>query len=101
MVKEAKSKTSGARAVPVFEQIGFSPEASAELVRRSHLLDEVQEIVRHHGYTQKDLIRLTDLGQSHVSELLRGKLSRFSTEKLIAILECLGARVEIKVKRPA
>ena len=99
MAKKAKSKARGA--VPVFEQIGFSREESAELVRRSHLLDEVLEIVKRAGYTQKDLIRLTGLGQSHVSELLNGKLSRFSTEKLIAVLESLGASVHIKVKRPA
>ncbi len=99
MAKKAKSKAR--RAVPVFEQIGFSPEESAELVRRSHLLDEVLEIVKQAGYTQKDLVRLTGLGQPHVSELLNGRLSRFSTEKLIGILESLGASVQIKVKRPA
>lgn len=99
MAKKAKSKAQGA--VPVFEQIGFSSEESAELVRKSHLLDEVQEIAKRAGYTQKDLIRLTGLGQSHISELLNGRMSRFSTEKLIAVLESLGASVQIKVKRPA
>lgn len=89
------------KVVPVFEQIGFSPAESAELVRKSHLLDEIQDIVKDKRYTHKDLIQLTGLGQSHVSELLNGKISRFSTEKLIVILENLGASVEIRVKRGA
>lgn len=95
---KAKSRTRG---VTVFEQIGFSSEESAELVRKSHLLDEVQGIVQARGLTQKELTDLVGLGQSHISELLGGKLSRFSIEKLISILEKLGATVEIKVRRGA
>ena len=99
MVKTMKkSKT---RATSVFEQIGFSRQESADLMRKSHLLDEVQSIVRSKGLSQKELTQLTGLGQSHVSELLGGRLSRFSIEKLISILEKLGATVEIKVKRGA
>ena len=89
------------KVAPVFEQIGFSPEESAELVRKSHLFDEIQDITKDKRYTHRDLVQLTGLGQSHVSELLGGKLSRFSTEKLIIILEKLGASVEIRVKRGA
>jgi predicted XRE-type DNA-binding protein len=70
-------------------------------VRKSHLLDEIQGIAKTRGLSQKDLTETIGLGQSHVSELLRGKLSRFSTEKLISILEKLGATVEIKVRRGA
>lgn len=94
-------KKSKCRSAPVFTQIGFSIEESAELMRKSHLLDEIQTIVKTRGLSQKELTNTVGLGQSHVSELMSGKLSRFSTEKLISILEKLGATVEIKVRRGA
>jgi len=99
MAKTAKKSRS--QVAPVFEQIGFSSEESVELMRKSHLLDEVQSIVHSKGLTQKELAQRTGLGQPHVSELLRGRLSRFSVEKLISILEKLGATVEITVRRGA
>lgn len=82
----------------VFETIGFSKEESKELMRKSHLLDEILDIVKGEGYTQKDLAKILDQKQPHVSDLLRGKLGRFSVEKLIDFLEKLGATVELKVK---
>ncbi len=82
----------------VFETIGFSKEESKELMRKSHLLDDILGIVKAEEYTQKDLAKILDQKQPHVSDLLRGKLGRFSVEKLIDFLERLGATVELKVK---
>lgn len=69
--------------------------------RRARLFIEIQEIVASRKLTQSKLVKLTGLGQPEVSKLLNGKLSRFSLEKLISILEGLGASVEITVKRTA
>jgi predicted XRE-type DNA-binding protein len=45
--------------------------------------------------TQKKLATLLGISQPHVSQLLGGKISRFSVEKLIVFAERLGADVEI------
>lgn len=91
-------KTTKKKPANVFETIGFSKEESKELMRKALLLDEILDIAKSENYTQKDLAKVLNQKQPHVSELLRGKLERFSVEKLIDFLEKLGATVELKVK---
>ena len=86
----------------IFEDLGFSKEEAHGLKRRAECVVEIVRIVRENDYSQKALTQILDLTQSRVSDLLNGKISKFSLESLLDYLDLLGAAPEIKttVKHP-
>jgi predicted XRE-type DNA-binding protein len=81
----------------VFSDLGFDGEESAALKIKSDLLFAVQNIVEERGYKQRDLEKLFDQPQSRISELLNGKISKMSIEKLLGYLEKLGGTPSVKI----
>lgn len=80
----------------VFEDLGDS-EPERTLVR-AQLMGRITDIILQRGLTQVDAGRLLGLQQGRVSELMNGKLSKFSLEHLLRILNSLDKDVEIVVK---
>jgi predicted XRE-type DNA-binding protein len=72
------------------------PDA-AEAYARSQLMDHVTDILRERSLTQVQAAELLGTTQPVVSDLMRGKLSKFSIERLFSFLEALGYDVEIVV----
>lgn len=72
------------------------PDA-AELHARSQLMIRVTEILRERKLTQVQMAALLGTTQPVVSDLVRGKLQKFSIERLFSFLEALGYDVEIVV----
>ncbi|HEV7589598.1 MAG TPA: helix-turn-helix transcriptional regulator [Longimicrobium sp.] len=72
------------------------PDA-AELHARSQLMRHITLILRERGLTQVQAAALLGTTQPVVSDLMRGKLSKFSIERLFSFLEALGHDVEIVV----
>lgn len=102
IAKKRKTNTRSAKSQPsVFEQLGFDSAEAAALERKSVLYTKVVKMARDRDLTQKKLAALLGLTQPHVSQLLGGKISRFSVEKLIEFAERLGADVEIVVRKKA
>jgi len=81
----------------VFEGLGFSPENAAALRLKTDLHSKV--VKRAAGYSQKQLQTILDEPQPRVSDLLRGKMSKFSLEMLVIYAEKLGLRTEIRTKK--
>ncbi|MBN3948883.1 MAG: XRE family transcriptional regulator [Nostoc sp. NMS7] len=80
----------------VFADLGLSnPEQrllKAELVRK------ISEIITNLNLTQVQAAEIIGIDQPKVSLLIRGRLSGFSTDRLIVYLNKLGSDVEITVK---
>ena len=70
---------------------------AAELHARSQLMRHITEILRERKLTQVQAAALLGTTQPVVSDLMRGKLSKFSIERLFSFLEALGHDVEIVV----
>ena len=81
----------------VFEQIGFSPEEAASLKMKSELHSQIVKTIKKRGYTQTDLQKRLDEPQPRVSDLMTGKISKFSLETLISYAEALGLHPQILV----
>ena len=81
----------------LFEDLGFSPEEAAALKLKADLHTKV--VKRAASYSQKQLQAILDESQPRVSDLLRGKMSKFSLEMLVIYAEKLGLRTEIKTRR--
>lgn len=79
----------------VFKDLGFAnPE---EDVRKVELAHKLNTIIEKKCLTQKEAATLLGVTQPQVSDLGRGRLKRFSVDKLISLLEKMGCRVDIRV----
>ncbi|MGB7283917.1 MAG: helix-turn-helix transcriptional regulator [Candidatus Acidiferrum sp.] len=81
----------------VFEQVGFSPEEAAALKMKSELHSQIVKAIKKRGYTQADLQKRLDESQPRVSDLMTGKIAKFSLETLITYAEALGLHPQILV----
>ncbi len=80
----------------VFADLGV--QAPEEALAKAELTVKISEIIEAKGLTQAAAAKLLGIDQPKVSALLRGKLTGFSTERLIKFLNALGRDVEIVVK---
>lgn len=83
----------------VFADMGLpEPEtalAKAELARR------INEIILEKGLKQTDAALLLGVDQAKISALGRGRLTGFSTDRLLRFLNALGRDVQIVVSEKA
>ena len=81
----------------VFDAIADSPEDALNMKLRATLIHEIRVRVDAAGWTQKKTAHRLGITQPRVSDLLRGKLSKFSLDALVNMLARLGSDVELKV----
>jgi predicted XRE-type DNA-binding protein len=79
----------------VFADLGFEPAEAEELAARAACIRRITQIKERHGWNQSELGKRIGMPQSEVSFLLRGQVSRFSLERLLAALTALGVGVRI------
>lgn len=82
----------------VFDDLGFSPEDAAALNMKSRLHSMIIRFAKN--YSQAQLQKVLGEPQPRVSDLLRGKISKFSLETLVNYAEALHMRPEIKIHAP-
>ena len=85
----------------VFRDLGFPPKEARNLRVRSDLMIELSKLIQERGLTQTEAATLFGVSQPRVSDLVRGKIDRFSVDTLIAMLGAAGVQVEIRTKRRA
>ncbi len=79
----------------VFADLGLpNPE---ERLLKADLAIQIDRIIAARGWTQTQAAEHIGLSQSSVSLLLRGRLSGFSVERLLTILNRLGYDVEVRI----
>lgn len=73
------------------------PDAD-EALARAELMSRVTDIIRQRRLTQVRAAEILGTNQPTISDLIRGKMSKFSLERLIAFLNALDQDVEIRVR---
>jgi predicted XRE-type DNA-binding protein len=91
MKKEPIIESSG----NVFADLGFSPEESALLAMRAELMAQVRKAITEQGWTQVEAAGHLGIGQSRVSDLVRGKRDKFSLDMLVTLATRAGRKVEL------
>lgn len=81
----------------VFSDLGFEPEEALNLRVRADLMIEISKMIEEQGLTQTAAAKLLKITQPRVSDLVRGKIDRFSVDSLIEMLGHAGANVSFKV----
>jgi predicted XRE-type DNA-binding protein len=83
----------------VFRDLGFSAEEAANLKIRSDLMIRLSKLIEARGLTQAQAAEFFGVTQPRISDLVRGKIDRFSIDTLIAMLGHAGLRVQIVLSR--
>ncbi len=83
-------KTSG----NVFLDVGFTPPEARNLRMRSDMMTALRKFIEKEELTQAAAARRLKVTQPRISDLTRGKISRFSLDTLVNMLADAGLEVE-------
>jgi predicted XRE-type DNA-binding protein len=72
---------------------------SDELLAKAELTRQIFNIIKHRKLTQKVAAKLLGVAQPDVSNLMNGRFTGFSTERLFHLLNALDRDVDIIVRR--
>lgn len=100
MKKTNEPKTPHITRGSVFEDIGFSPSEALELKVKSEIYTELLKYIRQQGFTQIKLGTILGIHQPDVSNLLNGRVSKFSVGKLIQFAGKLNLNAQVKLTKP-
>ena len=80
-----------------FDAIADSPEEALNMKLRATLIREIRIKVAAAGWTQTETAHRLGITQPRVSDLMSGKLSKFSLDALVNMLARLGSDIKLKV----
>jgi len=82
----------------VFLDLGFPPDEAVALKMKAELHSQIIKMAKR--YRQAELQKILDENQPRVSDLLTGKISKFSLETLIGYADALHLRPELTIHDP-
>lgn len=86
----------------VFYDLAETPEEAANLTARGLLVIAIEQRIREEGWTQTEAAARLHVTQPRVSDLLNGKIDKFSLDALVNMLAPVGLTFEVRpVDRPA
>ncbi len=82
----------------VFRDLGFTRQEAEHLKIRADLMIRLARLIEARRLTQAQAARLLGVTQPRISDLVRGRIDRFSVDTLIEMLGRAGARITVVVK---
>jgi predicted XRE-type DNA-binding protein len=82
----------------VWDALANTPGEAANLAARSELMRKISKIVAEKGWNQLEAATHCGITQPRVSDLLRGRVSKFSLDALVNIASSLGYRVRVELE---
>ena len=100
MAKQSRAKTTDSLKLTkssgnVFADMGFPPEEAALLQLKTDIKVAIEKEVGRRKLSRKKLAQELDIQQPQVSDLLTGKVSKMTIDKLMKYAHRLGMKVEI------
>lgn len=89
------------RSASVWDALADSPEEAENLRLRSKLMRVLTKAVRSWDLPQKEAARRLRVTQPRLSDLLNGKVDKFSLDALVNLLAMANLEVEFTVKEKA
>jgi predicted XRE-type DNA-binding protein len=85
----------------VFYDLADTPEEAANLTARGLLMIAIEQRIREEGWTQTEAAARLHVTQPRVSDLLNGKISKFTLDALVNMLPPVGLTFDVRpVGRP-
>ena len=83
----------------VWDAIADTPAEAANLRIRSQLMIALTEYVKRQAITQQEASKQLGVPRSRVSELVNGKISKFSIDRLVNMASRVNLETQIVVKQ--
>lgn len=93
--------TIGEPIADIFTALFDDPAEAARLSLLSDMMNAAQDHVRAQGWTQKEAAKRLGVTQPRISDLMRGKISLFSIDALVVMLNKAGVRLEVTYRNAA
>lgn len=82
----------------VFADMGFSDAEANSLFIRSHLMIEIEKIIKVNHWTQVQAAEILGVTQPRISEITSDRVDLFAIDTLVKYLSLLGKEVSVTVK---
>lgn len=82
----------------VWDALADTPAEAANMRIRAALMRQIAGVIEANGWKQADAAARCGVSQPRLSDLLRGRLSRFSLDALVNIAASLGLHVELECR---
>lgn len=86
------------RVTSVWDALADSPAEAASLRIRAELMEQIAALVERKGWTQAEAAKQCGVSQPRMSDLLRGRISKFSLDALVDAATALGCRVRMELR---
>jgi len=85
----------------VFYELADTPEEAANLTARGLLMIAIEQRIREEGWTQTEAAARLRVTQPRVSDLMNGKINKFSLDALVNMLTPVGLTFDVRpIERP-
>ena len=71
-----------------------TPEVASKSVLKADLTIMIRDIIEHQGWTQKEAAERLAVSQPRISNVVNGKIDKFTLDQLFSMLDKLGFRAE-------
>ncbi len=85
----------------VLDDLGFSRSEASALKIKASIVETILVEIDRRGLTQRQLVDVLDEYQPNVSNLLHGRISKVSIEKLLSYADRLRMQSSIELRPPA
>jgi predicted XRE-type DNA-binding protein len=82
----------------VWDAIADTPSDAANLRVRAQLMDQVIALIEKNEWTQVEAAVHCGISQPRVSDLLNGRISKFSLDALVNVAAALGQQVQLQMR---
>jgi len=81
----------------VFDDLGFLEPEAENLKIRAALMRAIEKYITEKNLTQNDAAILMRVSQPRISDLMRGKIEKFTIDMLVNMLACTHASISLVV----
>ncbi|OQK16516.1 Cro/Cl family transcriptional regulator [Methyloprofundus sedimenti] len=65
-------------------------EVASNMVLRADIIIMIRDIIQHQGWTQQQAANQLCISQPRISDIMNGKIEKFTLDFLVTILDALG-----------
>ncbi|BBY07128.1 helix-turn-helix domain-containing protein [Mycobacterium noviomagense] len=80
----------------VFYDLTDTPEEAANLTARGMLMIAIEQRIKEEGWTQSEAARRLHVSQPRISDLVNGKINKFSLDALVNMLAPVGLTLDVR-----
>jgi predicted XRE-type DNA-binding protein len=85
----------------VFDALEDNPAVAQNLKIRAHLMSALTQYINKNKLTQVEAAQIFEVNQPRISDLVRGKIERFTIDMLVNMLARAGKHLNVKISSQA